>query len=157
MSTDHNSPAVAFLLEQLAKQQAAVFQPVGRNTGIDLAVRARDGQYVELVCLQGTPEAPRAFKVRRFRRRPNLIMACIVVANDGALEETWLIPSGVFERFGSLEPDGGCVLDLDSDTQDPVHERLAVYRERWALITDFTRYRSTLEDPLALQVRIAMG
>jgi hypothetical protein len=64
-----------------------------------------------------------------------------------------LLPSGVFERFS----DAG-KLDLDEDDGgEPLSERLIVYRDRWQLITDFKKYRSTLTDPVALRMMIAFG
>ncbi len=156
MSDIAKNKAAALVLDKLAQHKAAVFKPIGQGRGIDLAVRGQDGQYVELLCLASERESPRYFLAPRFRRRPNLIMACVVTGSSGPTE-AWLVPSGVFERFGTGKPNGEATLDLDADEGGLLHERLSVYRERWQLITEFAQYRSTLEDPVALRIRLAMG
>ncbi len=91
--------------------------------------------------------------MRRFRPRPHLFILCVTA--DG---EAWPLPSPVFERFAAGVPgEPEWTLDLDAPAGEPLSDRLAVYRERWVLIADYNAYRSTLADPLALQVRLAMG
>ena len=69
-----------------------------------------------------------------------------------------MFPSGIFERFASGAPLAESrALDLDTTEDEPLRERLSVYRERWALIADYARYRSTLSDPVALRMMIAMS
>lgn len=139
---------------ELAERGAAVFEPVGGSPGVDLAVRAGDGQYVEVIVKEpASPDKGRAFAMRRFRPRPHLFILCVTA--DG---EAWPLPSPVFERFAVGAPgEPEWTLDLDAPADEPMSDRLAVYRERWALIADYNAYRSTLADPLALQVRLAMG
>ena len=139
---------------ELAERGAAVFEPVGGAPGVDLAVRAGDGQYVEVIVKEPvSPGNGRAFAMRRFRPRPHLFILCVTA--DG---EAWPLPSPVFERFAAGAPgEPEWTLDLDAPASEPLSDRLAVYRERWALIADYNAYRSTLADPLALQVRLAMG
>ena len=144
---------------RLADAGAAVFAPVSGGGGVDFAVRAGgDGQYVELVVRgAASAEKPRAFAMRRFRPRPHLIIVGVADGEDGP--EAWLLPSAAFERFAAGAPgEPEWTLDLDEDDGGaPLADRLAVYRERWALVSDFPKYRSTLGDPVALQVLIAMG
>ena len=139
---------------ELVQRGAAVFEPVGGQAGVDLAVRTGDGQYVEVVVKEpASPDNGRAFVMRRFRPRPHLFVLC--AAADG---EAWPLPSAVFERFAAGAPgEPEWTLDLDAPADEPLADRLAVYREGWALIADYNAYRSTLTDPLALQVRLAMG
>lgn len=139
---------------ELAERGAAVFEPVGGAPGVDLAVRAGDGQCVEVIVKEpASPANGRAFAMRRFRPRPHLFILCMTA--DG---EAWPLPSPVFERFAAGAPgEPEWTLDLDAPASEPLSARLAVYRERWALIADYNAYRSTLGDPLALQVRLAMG
>ena len=40
---------------------------------------------------------------------------------------------------------------------EPLGDRLDVYRDRWMLITEYSKYRSTLSDPISLQMLISMG
>jgi hypothetical protein len=77
----------------------------------------------------------------------------------GADPVAWIVPSSVFERFAESTPGAGrCLLNLDKDDMgEPLSERLRVYRGRWTLIADYAKYRSTLSDPVSLQMRLAMG
>ncbi len=157
MTTNSAPNPKQLVIEKLAGLGAAVFEPVGGKAGVDLAVRAGDGQFVEAIIRQAvSAERPRAFLMRRFRPRPHLFIVGVVDAADGP--EAWLLPSNVFERFAQGAPgEPEWVLDLDDDAGEPLSERLAVYRERWALVAEYSKFRSTLGDPVALQVRIAMG
>ena len=80
-----------------------------------------------------------------------------VVSQDGAPSEAWVLPTSIFERFAGGAPMADSrVLDLDSSDGEPLRERLSVYRERWALIADYAKYRSTLSDPISLRMMISM-
>ena len=133
----------------------SVFAPLNENVYIDFAIRTGDGTYIELLIRECLSENGRySFQMDRFRPRSNLFIICIT-AND----EHWIIPSTVFERFASGAPgEPSWVLDINpSNARDSLHERLSVYRDRWSLISKYTAYKSTLSDPIALKVRIAMG
>lgn len=141
--------------EALIEHGGAVFEPAGGPTGVHFVVRGHEGQYIEV--LTRWPEArtpPRLFRMRRFRPRPHLFIVCVTWEED----EFWVLPSGVFERFAAGAPAGEqWDLDLDASDVEPLAERLTVYRNRWNLITQFSKFHSTMSDPLALQVRLAMG
>ena len=47
-------------------------------------------------------------------------------------------------------------LTLDEPADEPLRERLAVYRNRWSLIADFAKYRSTLDDPVSLRMQLML-
>lgn len=145
--------AKEYVIRNLMERQAAVFEPVGGSADVDLAVRTGDGQYVEVICREPlSAQESRSFMMRRFRPRQHLFILCIAPG-----PEAWLLPSIVFERFATGAPgEPEWVLRLDAPQDEPLNERLSVYRERWALIANYTEYRSTLTDPLALRVRIAM-
>lgn len=86
----------------------------------------------------------------RIRRpRPSLFILGVVSTNPA---EAWVLPSGAFDRFA----DGG-VLALDEPPDEPLRERLAVYRNRWSLITNFDQFRTTLNDPIALRMLLSLG
>ncbi len=152
--TTTNASAKQYVIAKLVERGVAVFEPVGGRADVDLAVRTGDGQYVEVVIREpSATDKPRSFVMRRFRPRPHLF---IIGITEGP--EAWLIPSTAFERFAAGAPgEPEWLLDLDDSAGEPLSDRLAVYRERWALIADYSKFRSTLGDPLALQVRIAMG
>ncbi len=143
-----NDVSKQLVLDALKKNGASLFTPLVGADDVDMAVRGFDGQYVEVLVRTPAEGAPRSFTVARVRPKPHWFIACVTAEN-----ETWLLPSGVFERFS----DAG-TLDLDEDDGgEPLSERLAVYRERWQLITDFKKYRSTLTDPVALRMMVAFG
>jgi hypothetical protein len=141
------------VVDNLVERHAAVFEPVGGSADVDLAVRAGDGQYVEVIVTEPvSEEETRSFLMQRFRPRPHLFILCVAPG-----PEAWLLPSTVFERFATGAPgEPEWVLHLDAPPEEPLSDRLSVYRERWALIANYSEYRSTLSDPLALRVRIAM-
>ena len=141
------------VVDNLVERHTAVFEPVGGVADVDLAVRTGDGQYVEVIIKEPvSAEQSRSFMMRRFRPRPHLFILCVA---EGP--EAWLLPSRVFERFATGAPgEPEWILHLGAPTDEPLKDRLSVYRERWALIANYTEYRSTLSDPLALRVRIAM-
>ncbi len=141
------------VVDNLVERHAAVFEPVGGSADVDLAVRTGDGQYVEVVVTEPVSEEENhSFLMRRFRPRPHLFILCVAPG-----PEAWLLPSTVFERFATGAPgEPEWVLHLDAPSEEPLSDRLSVYRERWALIANYSEYRSTLSDPLALRVRIAM-
>lgn len=101
---------------ELAERGAAVFEPVGGAPGVDLAVRAGDGQYVEVIVKEpASPGNGRAFAMRRFRPRPHLFILCVTA--DG---EAWPLPSPVFERFAAGAPgEPEWTLDLDAPASEP--------------------------------------
>ncbi len=136
----------------LKEAGASLFTPLVGADDVDLAVRGADGQYVELRILE--PKGGlRKFTVGRFRPKPYVFFLCVTT------EETWVIPSNVFERFSQGVPNGPShTLDFDQDDLgEPIGERLRIYRDRWKLIAEFRKYRSTMSDPVALQMMLAMG
>ncbi len=150
--------ALSFVVEQLARRDTMLFRPIGSSTEVDLAVRGGDGHYVE-VRVRSAADGTRRFEVPRLRDRPNLFVVGVVW--DGGApptpSECWVLPSRVFDRYAEGAPNAPRSLDLDADEAEPLAERLAVYKDRWALIAEFSKFHSTLSDPLALQVRLAMG
>ena len=148
-----NADAKAAVIRSLVERRAAVFEPVGGSADVDLAIRTGDGQYVEVIIRDPVSgEEGRSFSMRRFRPRPHLFILCVALG-----PEAWLLPSVVFERFATGAPgEPEWILHLDAPDDEPLSERLSVYRERWELIANYAEYRSTLSDPLALRVRIAM-
>ena len=154
-SSGSEDRAQGFVVEQLAQRNAMLFRPIGTSTEIDLAVRGGDGHYVE-VRVRSAADGTRTFEVPRLRDRPNLFIVG-VVWDGGAPSECWVLPSRVFDRYADGAGNAPRTLDLDADDPEPLAERLAVYKNRWALIAEFSKFHSTLSDPLALQVRLAMG
>ena len=138
--------------DRLKATGASLFAPLVGADDIDLAVRGEDGQYVELRVLEAQG-GERTFTVGRFRPKPYVFFLCV------AAEETWVIPSNIFERFAAGAPGGPSrALNLDQDDMgETLGDRLRVYRDRWMLIAEFKKYRSTLSDPVALQMMLAMG
>ncbi len=146
------SPAQQHVIDQLKANGASLFTPLVGANDVDLAVRGGDGQYVELRILE--PEAGgRAFTMGRFRPKPYVFFVCVESA------ATWIMPSHIFERFaGGAQGAPSRTLDLDQDDLgETLGDRLDVYRDRWMLITEYSKYRSTLSDPISLQMLISMG
>ncbi len=139
---------------KLMDNGVSVFTPLGLNSDIDFAIRTGDGTYIEVIVRNHKPENGHSFQMNRFRPRPHLFIICIT-----SKEEHWIIPSTVFERFASGAPvEASWVLNLDaSNPNNQLPERLSVYQERWSLLSNYTSFKSTLNDPVALKVRIAMG
>ena len=147
------SLARKYVADELVQWHTALFEPVHGASDVDFAVRTGDGQYVEIIVREpSSPDKPRSFVMKRFRPRSHLFI--IALAHG---PEAWILPSIVFERFAAGAPgEKEWNLNLDTPPDEPLSERLSVYRERWAIIAHYAEYRSTLSDPLALQVRIAM-
>ena len=149
------TPSLArkYVADELIQWHTALFEPVHGASDVDFAVRTGDGRYVEIIVREpSSPDKPRSFVMKRFRPRSHLFI--IAVAHG---PEAWVLPSIVFERFAAGAPgEKKWNLNLDTPPDEPLSERLSVYRERWAIIAHYAEYRSTLSDPLALQVRIAM-
>ena len=146
-----------YVIKSLRSRGASLFVPVVGADDVDLAVRGADGQYVEVRVMSPEPDAPGWFRVRRFRPKAYVFFVC-VGSPSGASPEAWVFPSGIFERFAVGAPSAESrALDLDTTEDEPLRERLSVYRERWVLIADYARYRSTLSDPVALRMMIAMS
>ena len=139
--------------EALKQHGASLFVPLVGANDVDLAVRGQDGQYVEVRILR-PDDGPRRFPMGRFRPKAHVFLVCVEAA-----EIAWIIPSGVFERFadGAQGADRR-VLDLDKDDMgESLGDRLNVYKDRWVLIAEYSKYRSTLSDPVSLQMIINMG
>ena len=147
--------AMSFVVEQLAKLDLMLFRPIGTSMEVDLAVRGGDGRYVE-VRVRSAADGTRTFELARLRDRPNLFIVGVVWDGEEP-SESWVLPAHVFDRFSDGAGNGPRSLDLDADEAEPLAERLAVYKDRWALIAEFSKFHSTLSDPLALRVRLAMG
>ena len=165
MERDPNTRQVAgkraelFVSNELLKRGAAVFAPVVDSVGVDLAVRGDDGQYVEVQVKSAGGAGgkdPRWFQMGRFRPRPHLFIVGVTFEGDEP-SETWVLPSGVFDRFATGFGKATRDLNLDGPKDEPLRERLAVYKDRWALITEFSKYRATAADPVSLKVRLALG
>ena len=139
--------------EALKQHGASLFVPLVGANDVDLAVRGQDGQYVEVLILQ-PDDGPRRFAMGRFRPKAHVFFVCVE-----STEAAWIMPSGIFERFadGAQGADRR-VLDLDKDDMgESLGDRLRIYRDRWALIAEYSKYRSTLSDPVSLQMIINMG
>ena len=148
------TPAAQYVVAQLQQRGASLFEPVVGADDVDLAVRGNEGQYVEVRIIETNEGSPRRFAMRKFRPKGYVFFVC--VAADP--EEAWVVPSNIFERFAGGAPGGDRLLDLDhEDLGEPLSERLRVYKDRWVLIAEYAKYRSTLSDPVALQMRIAMS
>jgi hypothetical protein len=145
------TPAQQHVADQLKSVGASLYVPLVGSNEVDFAVRGDDGQYIEIRVLEAT--GPRAFTMGKFRPKPHVFFACV------SAEEDWVIPSNVFERFAKGSPGGPShTLDLDADDMgETLGERLTVYRDRWALIAQFRKYRSTLSDPVSLQMLLSMS
>ena len=115
-------------------------------------MRGDDGQYVEIRILESS-DAERAFAAGRFKPKPHVYFLCT------AAEATWGTPPNVLERFTSGMPRASSrTLDLSQgNLGEALGDRLSIYRNRWPLIAEFRKYRSTLRDPMALQMMLAMG
>ena len=138
--------------DRLKSAGASVYVPLVGSDQVDFAVRGPDGQYIELRVLE--PQAGgHAFTLKAFRPKPHVFFLC--VADDGA----WVIPAGIFERFASGAPGAPAwTLELDKDDMgETLGERLGVYRDRWVLISEYRKYRSTLSDPVSLQMMLSMS
>lgn len=136
-----------YVVNELTARKVALFAPVAGTRGADLLARVSDGQYVELRIAQ-TPSSG-TFQAQLHHPRPSLFVLGVVTGDQA---EAWVLPSGAFERFATSG-----VLTLDGPDEEPLSERLAVYRNRWSLIANFAKYRSTLNDPVALQMQLALG
>ena len=149
--------AYGFVRDELLQRGASLFQPLANPAAVDLAVRVERGQYVEVQVLSAGGEAPRRFRVERLR--PHLSLFIVCVAFDGDTPSgAWVLPSATFDRFADgLSRGASRELDLDAPDDEPLSERLSVYQDRWPLITEYSKYRSVLADPTALQVRLALG
>jgi hypothetical protein len=147
--------AQAFVVEQLAQRDTMLFRPIGTSTEVDLAVRGRDGQYVEVQVRSAEPGS-RTFALARLRDRPNLFIVGVVWDGEEP-SESWVLPAHVYDRFADGAGNAPRRLDLDAPADEPLRERLAVYKDRWALIAEFSKFRSTVSDPTALRVHLAMG
>ena len=144
-------PSQQSVTDQLKAHGASVFLPLIGANDLDLAVRGEDGQYVEVRIL-AAEDGVRAFTTSRFRPKPHVFFICV------ESEAIWIIPSHIFERFasGALE-DATRTLDLNQDDLgETLGDRLDVYQDRWVLITNYSKYRSTLSDPISLQMLISM-
>jgi hypothetical protein len=146
------TPTQQQVADRLKEAGASLFVPLVGADDIDIAVRGADGQYVELRVLESDASG-RAFTMRRFRPKPYVFFLCVTA------DETWVIPSNIFERFSAGVPGGPThTLNFDQDDMgETLGERLRIYRDRWMLIAEFKKYRSTLSDPIALQMMLAMG
>ncbi len=149
--------AHGFVRDELLQRGAALFQPLASPVDVDLAVRVERGQYVEVQVKPASGETPRRFQVERLRPHPSLFIVCVPF-NQGQPSEAWVLPSATFDRFADGPSHGASrELDLDAPDDEPLRERLSVYKDRWSLITEYAKYRSVLADPTALQVRLALG
>ena len=137
-----------YVVDALTERDASLFAPIGRVPGVDLAARVGDGSYVELRIAESA--APGVFRAEVRRPKPSLFVLGVEETEEGV--EAWVLPSGAFERFAF-----GNVLELDEPSDEPLRERLAVYRNRWSLIADYAKYRTTLNDPVALRVQLSLG
>ncbi len=147
MGTD---AAQRYVIDHLQQRGAVLFTPVTGANDVHLAARGVDDQYVEILITTTTQGAPAVFHMGRFRPRQHLFVVGVVL-EDGDPSEAWVLPSGGFARFA----DAGN-LDLDGRDGEPLRQRLAIYRNRWKLITSYAKFRSTLTDPVALQLQLAL-
>ena len=144
-----------YISSKLIESGVSVFKPLNSNSDIDFAIRTGDGTYTEVIIRESISENDAlSFQMDRFRPRAHLFILCVT-----SNHECWLIPSIAFERFASGAPvEASWVLNLGTPNgNDSLVERLSVYKDRWSLLSNYTKYKSTLSDPVALKVRIAMG
>lgn len=148
MTSAAHESARRHVLAQLTRRGATVFTPVSPLAGIDLLVRAGDGTYVEVQAVEGTTAH---LAVSAARPRRDLVMACVSLV-DGTAQETWLLPSGVVDRYADVPAGGTRTLAIEGE----LRQTLAAYREQWRLITEYGRFRSVATDPRALAVMLAL-
>lgn len=139
--------AQQFVVDALVERGSTVFKPVAKSPGIDFLVRTNDRKYVEL---RVAPSDGRSFQAGNFKPHSAFYILGVVQQADAA-PEAWVLPSPVVERYGERS-NNGYALDLDG----PLKEQLDTYRERWKLITEFSKYEQVARDPSALQIRLAL-
>jgi hypothetical protein len=136
-----------FVVDALMEHGATVFTPVAKAPGIDFLVRTSDRKYVEL---RVASSDARSFQAGNFKPHSAFYILG-VVQQPGAGPEAWVLPSPVVERYGERSSNG-YMLDVDG----PLGEQLDTYRERWTLITEFSKYEQVARDPSSLKVRLAL-
>ena len=144
---DSGKASWQFIIDQLTSNKVALFSPLAPRSEEVLLARVGDGQYVELVLAEQLEGI--SYKLSLRRSKPHLFVVAIASIEEKA---AWILPSAVFERFAV-----NGVLDFESSFLDPLESRLAIYKNRWVLISQFNKFRSTLNDPTALQVQLALG
>ena len=136
-----------YIIDQLTSHKVVLFSPLSHKSEEVLLARVGDGQYIELVLAEQSES--RSFKFSIKRSKPHLFVVALESTNEDA---AWILPSAVFERFSA-----NGILNFESSFLDPLETKLAVYKNRWSLISQFNKFRSTLHDPTALQVQLALG
>lgn len=154
MSNDLQAEAISFVVQSVSELGVSLFIPATERSGLDLVVRETDGAFVE-VDIKAASDSNPVFSMGHFRPRPSLFVVGILFKNNAPVE-SWVLPSGIFDRFASHG--NAVVLDMQADDGgETLSDRLAIYRDKWQLISEYSKYRSTLSDPIALQVRMALG
>jgi hypothetical protein len=132
--------AELYVFGELLRRGIVLYVPIVDMEGVDAVIRSARG-YLELqVKSSATPKNPRWFQAERLRARGNYFIICVNLTT--VPPETWVIPSGEFDRYATRSTDnkGRTTHDLDLDTaprQEPGRKRweiLAAYKDGWGLL-----------------------
>ena len=152
--------AEQYVIDNLLKLGAMVYVPVLDAEGVDMVVRSGTSEFVEVQVKSAGGAGgkdPRWFQVTRLRPRDSLYIVGVSFEGDDPAE-AWILPSRAFDRFATGAPTPTRDLNLDTSRDgEPLREWLKVYRERWGLINEYSKYKSIAADPKSLQVRLALG
>lgn len=135
------------VFNELLKRGLAVYKPLV-HSGINGLVRLEDGRVIELEILSVGGVGGKDlgwFQIAEFQAKPNLFIICLAFVGD-AVGETWVFPSAVYHAYATGEASKARVRDLRMDSGyrkygEALRDHLAWFRSRWALITEFDRYR----------------
>ena len=145
-----------YLFSELLKRGAISYVPLV-DEGVDELVRTATGTVIEIqVKAAGSAggKDPRWFQVSHVIPRKNLMITGVEF-EDGDPKCAWIFPSVIFDKYASTPPKGSPRdLDLDSGIRKygmPLKDLLCGFRNRWELITDFTKFEGLMESPEDLE------
>ncbi len=84
-----------FIVSKLLEYNFDVYMPVADTSGIDIIVRSKKGNYVEIQVKSRIDRGGgRVFDVKDFKPRENFFIGCYIIKED----VYWLIPSSEYHK-----------------------------------------------------------
>lgn len=141
------------VFSELLKRGVGVYKPLV-DDGLDALARLSNGETIELQIKSAAGAGgtyTRWFSVREFDPRPNFFIVCVTCV-VGNIEEVWVFPSMVFDKFstGRGKKQKALALDLAGGKKkygEPLGEYLRGFKSRWELIANFSEFRRFMESP----------
>lgn len=150
-----------YVFSELLKCGAVSYLPLV-DDGIDAIVRTSEGAAIEIQVKSAGSDGGKSrrwFQIDHIDPRANFMIVGVEFDKGNPLC-AWVFPSAIFDKYANTPPKGSPRdLDLDSGIRKygmPLKDLLCGFRNRWELISEFSKFETLIDSPENLEDLLTM-